>query len=104
MRRARWAMEIRSGARAAKLNVKPEWVRGLSGGLELQFNVYAVDSTRDGRDPQAGEPLLLNDVPFLNEGDAQEFAKGALVGRRTYWFGGHKVADVGPKFRRHLLR
>jgi len=97
MARARWAMEVQRN-RGATMNITSTRYRGLDGAIRTGFNVFGVDTTRAARDSQAGEPILLNDYPFDTEAEAQEFAKAALVGRKTFYF------SAPPGFSKHSIK
>lgn len=88
--------------RGASFNITHTRYRNIEGRIVVGFNVFGVDTTRDARDPQAGEPVLLNDLPFETEAEAQEFAKDALVGRKRFYFRGASLPMVDP-YRKHPL-
>jgi hypothetical protein len=82
-RRARWAMEIPASDIRYSIKSRPS-------ALGVVYDVFTIDNTKHGRDPEMAKPSYLGTFPFYEE--AHAFAENARDGKRVFYFKGLGLA------------
>lgn len=91
-RRARWSMERPTGG--SQYNIIHRFSSQHSN--VRVYDIYLVDTTRRGRDPEAGIPIYLGTSPYLEEAEA--FVADHARGRQVFYFRGFRT-----EFRKHVF-
>ena len=84
-KQARWSMETPEGSCEYNIYHRPS---SRHSNVRV-FDVYLVDNTRIGRDPDAGRPIYLGTAPFREQ--AEEFIRDHMNGKRVFFFRGFKT-------------